>query len=184
MTLPRPLRARELKAQVNFVEIVTRFTALRRVGAQYVGCCPLHSERHPSFYVHPKKKIFYCFGCKAGGDVFSFIMQISACDFRQALETVAELTERVARASDPRSGARFGASEGAKPMSPPKAGGRYSQSLQDSRAQILAKLEATNRRLKVIAATNQAASAALATACEPARGEFPFIYQKPDNRHE
>jgi hypothetical protein len=181
MRRPRPFVAAEVKASANIVEIVSQYTPLRRAGKQYVGLCPFHSERHPSFYVHTEKKVFHCFGCGTGGDVFSFVMQILGCDFRRALEIVALHSEGVARASDPRSGSRFGAGEGAKPLRPPKAAVRHSQFPQNSRARILAELDAIDPRLQAIQTSNDAASAALATACEPLRGGPPFIYQKPDN---
>jgi hypothetical protein len=181
MRPPSRFIAAEIKARANFVEIVSQYTSLRRSRKQYVGCCPLHSDRHPSFFVHPEKKIFHCFGCNSGGDIFSFIMQIHNCDFRRALEIVALHSEGVALASDPRSGSRFGVGEGENPLRPPKAAVSYSQSSQNSRARILAELEATDRRIRKIQAANDAASARLATACEPLRGGPPFIYQKPDN---
>jgi DNA primase len=81
MSLPAPLRARELKAQANLVDIVSRYTSLRKTGKQYVGRCPLHSERDPSFYVHPEKKVFYRFSCGTGGDVFEFVMRADGCNF-------------------------------------------------------------------------------------------------------
>src|SRR5258708_2906339 len=115
MSVPKPFRSAEVKAHANIVGIASPYTSLRKVGNQYVGRCPFHSERHASFYVHPEKKLFYCFGCGAGGDVFAFVMRINDCDFRRALEIVAQFSEGVARASDPRSGLRFGASEGASP---------------------------------------------------------------------
>jgi CHC2 zinc finger len=165
--VPPPLDAHELKSCADLVEFVSQFTRLRRSGRQLVGLCPLHTERHPSFYVHPGKQVFYCFGCGAGGDVFAFIMRVHDCDFRRALEIVAACSDGIARASEPRSGSRFGASERAKPLSPPTADTRYSQSCQDSRARILAALDATDRRLRAIQSQNRATSAALATACEP-----------------
>jgi hypothetical protein len=181
MRLPRPFVPAEVKARAKFIEIVSQYTPLRRAGKQYVGRCPFHSERHPSFYIHAEKKVFHCFGCGASGDVFSFVMRIFSCDFRRSLEIIAQHSEGVAFASGPRSGSRFGEGEGAKPLRPPKAVGCNSQSLELSRTHILAKLETTNRRLHAIEATNSAGSAALATACEPARGRFPFTCQKPDN---
>lgn len=162
------LDARELKARADFLAIASRYTRLRHTGRQYVGLCPFHSERHPSFYVEPTRKIWKCFGCGAGGDLFAFIMLAENCDFVKALRMVAELLG-VARDSEPRSGSRFGASEGGLPLSLPKAGVRHSQFSQDSRARILAALEATNRGFRAIEVTNAAASAALATACEPDR---------------
>jgi hypothetical protein len=101
--------------------------------------------------------------------VFTFVMCATGCDFRRALEIVAEFSEGVARDSEPRSGSRFGASEGAKPLRPPKAGGLDSPFSRDSRARILAALDAAERRLRAIEATNRAASRALATPCEPER---------------
>jgi hypothetical protein len=166
---PTTLDARELKAHADFLAIASRYTRLRRTGRQYVGLCPFHSERHPSFHVEPTRKIWKCFGCGAGEDLFAFIMLAENCDFVKALRMVAELSG-VARDSEPRSGSRFGASEGGhRPLSLPKAGVRHSQFSQDSRARILAALEATNRRFRAIEVTNAAVSAALATACEPDR---------------
>ena len=184
MRVPKPFRADELKARANLLDIVSQFASLRRAGNQYVGLCPFHLETHPSFYIHPDKRVFYCFGCGAGGDVFAFVMRIFGCDFRHALESVAQFSDGVALASDPRSGSRHGVGEGAKPLGPPKAGSSDSQSLECSRARILADLDATNRRLLAIKETNRASSAVLSTACEPVRGGSPFIYQKPDNSSE
>ena len=162
--------ARNLRASVDLAAFVNQFTRLHRAGSQLVGLCPIHSERHPSFYVHPKKQVFYCFGCGVGGDLFAFVMRSAGCDFLRALQIVSEFSEQVARDSEPRSGSRFDAGVGAKPLSPAKRGAPHSQSIQESRAGILAALDATNRRLRAIEETNRAALAALATACEPARG--------------
>jgi hypothetical protein len=162
-----PLNARNLKSRTNLCAFVARFTALRRSGRQFVGLCPLHAERDPSFYVHPDKQVFYCFGCGAGGDVFTFVMRATGCDFYHALRAVSDFLEGVARTNKPRSGLWFGASEGASPPAAKRLV-TYSQSTEESRAHILAALDATNRRLRAIEATNRAASAALATACEPA----------------
>jgi len=169
------MRARDLKASVNLVAFVSQFTRLRQAGGELVGLCPIHSERHPSFYVHSQKQVFYCFGCGAGGDLFTFVMRVTGCDFRRALQIVAEFSERVARDSEPRGGSCFGAGVGAKPLSPARRGALHSQSMQESRARILEALEATNRRLRAIEETNRAASAALATACEPERGGSPLL---------
>ncbi len=171
----RPLDARQLKAHVDLAEFAARFIRLRRSGRQLIGCCPLHSERHPSFYVHPDRQVWFCFGCNRGGDLFDFVMCATGCDFRRALEIAAEFSERIARDSETRSGSRFGAGEGAQPLSAAKRRVPHSQFSSDSRAEILAALHATDRRLARIAATNAKASAALATACEPERGGFPLL---------
>jgi CHC2 zinc finger len=96
--LSQPLNARELKARVDLAAIAGQFTRLRTRGHQFVGLCPLHSERHPSFYVHPVKQCFKCFGCGAGGDLFEFIMRATGCDFLRALHIVAEFSSGVVRA--------------------------------------------------------------------------------------
>lgn len=175
----RPLDARDLKSRTDLTSVVRTFTDLRPAGGQFVGLCPIHWERRPSLFVHPVKQVFHCFGCGAGGDVFSFVMAVVGCSFRTSVEIVAEFCPGVARASEPRSGSRFGTSEGAAPQAA-KRPASYSQFKQQTLADVLSQLEATNRRLAAIEATNRAASQALATACEPDRSS-PFTCQKPDN---
>lgn len=80
--------ADRVKQRCDFFAIASRYTRLRRAGRQYVALCPFHCERHPSFYVEPNRKVFYCFGCDVGGDVFDFIMRAERCDFSRALELV------------------------------------------------------------------------------------------------
>jgi hypothetical protein len=166
---PRVLDARQLKARVDLVAFAGQFTRLKRVGRQFLGLCPLHKERHPSFFINPEKKVFHCFGCGAGGDVFVFVMRATGCDFRCALEIVADFTAGVASGSDPRSGPRLAASKGGEAPSAREAGALHSQSTQRPRARILVSLDAADRRLQAIHVTNRTASAALATACEPER---------------
>jgi DNA primase len=64
---------------------------LRRAGTQFVGLCPFHRERRASFYVHPEKQLFHCFGCGAGGDVFTFIQQIERVDFLTAAAILSQV---------------------------------------------------------------------------------------------
>lgn len=66
---------------VDIVEIVAESVVLKKAGKNYVGLCPFHSEKTPSFTVNPNKQIFYCFGCGAGGDVFSFVMKQAGMTF-------------------------------------------------------------------------------------------------------
>ncbi|GAC1434816.1 MAG: hypothetical protein NVSMB51_02940 [Solirubrobacteraceae bacterium] len=76
---------------VDMVDLVGSRTELRRAGADsFVGLCPFHDERSPSFSVKPSDKVFYCFGCQASGDVFSFVMQAEGLDFKGALELLAD----------------------------------------------------------------------------------------------
>ena len=76
---------------VDFVELVSARTDLRRAGpARYEGLCPFHEERTPSFGIDPTQKVYYCFGCQASGDVFTFVQESEGLDFRGALELLAE----------------------------------------------------------------------------------------------
>ena len=76
---------------VDFVELVSAHTELRRAGASsYQGVCPFHDDRSPSFGIDPAQKVYYCFGCQAAGDVFSFVQETEGVDFKGALELLAE----------------------------------------------------------------------------------------------
>src|ERR1700685_1288260 len=76
---------------VDFVELVSARTDLRRAGpARYEGLCPFHEERTPSFGIDPAQKVYYCFGCQASGDVFTFVQETEGVDFKGALELLAD----------------------------------------------------------------------------------------------
>ncbi len=76
---------------VDMVAVVSERTELRRSGAgEYVGRCPFHDERTPSFGVNTDAKVYYCFGCQASGDLFTFVMETEGLDFVRALETLAD----------------------------------------------------------------------------------------------
>ncbi len=76
---------------VDFEELVGARTELRRSGARRLsGLCPFHEERTPSFGIDPVEKLFHCFGCGVGGDVFSFVMETEGLDFGGALESLAD----------------------------------------------------------------------------------------------
>ena len=79
-----------VKSAADVVKIVGDYVKLRKAGANYVGLCPFHQEKTPSFAVHPTKQIFHCFGCGVGGDVFKFVMLIENMTFPEALRRVAE----------------------------------------------------------------------------------------------
>lgn len=81
----------EIRARVDIVEVISDYVPLRRAGKNFVGLCPFHQERTPSFTVSPDKQMFYCFGCQAGGDVFTFLMKREGWSFPEA---VAELARR------------------------------------------------------------------------------------------
>lgn len=80
----------EIKRQYDILNLVSQYVKLKRVGKNYVGLCPFHAEKTPSFTVNPEKQIFKCFGCGASGDVISFYMKIKGLDFRSALLELAE----------------------------------------------------------------------------------------------
>jgi DNA primase len=76
---------------VDMVSLVSARTELRRAGADsYFGLCPFHDERTASFHVRPDQKHYYCFGCQAAGDPFSFVMETEGLDFKAALESLAD----------------------------------------------------------------------------------------------
>ena len=81
---------REAVAAADMVEVVSARTSLRRAGARYVGRCPFHEERTPSFSVNPADKLYYCFGCGKGGDVITFVRETENLDFAGAVEWLAE----------------------------------------------------------------------------------------------
>jgi DNA primase len=79
-----------IRAAADIVEIVSAHTELRRRGARFLGLCPFHEERTPSFSVDANANLYYCFGCQAGGDVFSFLQEKEGLDFREAVEQLAD----------------------------------------------------------------------------------------------
>jgi DNA primase len=79
-----------VRSAADIVKIVGDSVKLRKAGANFVGLCPFHQEKTPSFAVHPVKQIFHCFGCGVGGDVFKFVMLIENLTFPEALQRVAE----------------------------------------------------------------------------------------------
>jgi DNA primase len=79
-----------VKAAIDMVELVGARTQLRRAGGRYTGRCPFHEERTPSFSVNPQDKLYYCFGCGAGGDAITFVRQTEQLDFSQAVEWLAD----------------------------------------------------------------------------------------------
>jgi DNA primase len=90
----------EIKQRVDVVELISRYTQLKRAGSIYKGLCPFHGERTPSFVVFPNSGTWHCFGaCGTGGDVISFVMRKENLDFREAVELLAkqagiEISER------------------------------------------------------------------------------------------
>jgi DNA primase len=82
--------ADRVKQQADIVRVIGEYVRLKKSGQNFTGLCPFHSEKTPSFAVHPVKQIYHCFGCGAGGDVFKFVMEMERCEFPEAIRTVAE----------------------------------------------------------------------------------------------
>ena len=81
----------DVKAAADIVDVVSARTSLRRASsARYTGRCPFHEERTPSFSVDPVGKLYYCFGCGAGGDVIKFVRETENLDFAEAIEWLAD----------------------------------------------------------------------------------------------
>lgn len=79
----------EIKNSADIVDIISEVVLLKRAGKNYLGLCPFHSEKDPSFTVSPEKQIFYCFGCTVGGNVFSFLMKYQNISFPDAARMLA-----------------------------------------------------------------------------------------------
>ncbi len=81
-----------LKSSIDIVKVIGEYVRLRRAGAgpRYVGLCPFHTEKTPSFSVHQSHQFYKCFGCGAGGDALKFIMEIERISFQEALKLLAD----------------------------------------------------------------------------------------------
>jgi DNA primase len=80
----------ELLGRVDIVEVVDRHVKLKRAGANYVACCPFHSEKTPSFTVSPTKQFYHCFGCGAHGTAIGFLMEHGGLGFVEAVKELAQ----------------------------------------------------------------------------------------------
>ena len=79
----------EVRNSCDIVEIISEYVDLKKTGKNFVGKCPFHNEKTPSFTVAPEKQMFYCFGCKTGGNVYTFIMKKENLSFPEAIEFLA-----------------------------------------------------------------------------------------------
>ncbi len=92
----------EVKARADIVQVVSRYVNLKKSSANFVGLCPFHGEKTPSFNVNPALGIYKCFGCGVTGDVIKFIQEIEHIEFPQALEKLAdEFGVKLHKADDP-----------------------------------------------------------------------------------
>ena len=80
----------EIRMKNDIVDVVSGYVKLQKKGSSYFGLCPFHNEKSPSFSVSPGKQIYYCFGCGAGGNVISFVMQYENYTFQEAVKFLAQ----------------------------------------------------------------------------------------------
>ena len=75
----------EVRTRNDIVDVISGYVKLQKKGANYFGLCPFHNEKSPSFSVSPQKQMYYCFGCGAGGNAITFIMEYENYTFPEAL---------------------------------------------------------------------------------------------------
>lgn len=80
----------EVRMKNNIVDVISGYVKLQKKGANYFGLCPFHNEKSPSFSVSPGKQMYYCFGCGAGGNVLTFVMEYENYTFQEALQSLAD----------------------------------------------------------------------------------------------
>ncbi|SDH48264.1 DNA primase [Alteribacillus persepolensis] len=80
----------EIRQSLDIVDIISEYMQLKKQGKHYTGLCPFHGEKTPSFSVTPDKQLYHCFGCGAGGNVFTFVMEMESITFVEAASTLAK----------------------------------------------------------------------------------------------
>ena len=83
-------KVEEVRAASDIVDVVSDYVRLKKRGSKFVGLCPFHNEKTPSFNVDPNEHLFYCFGCQKGGDTFSFVRDVEHVSFPEAVRMLAE----------------------------------------------------------------------------------------------
>lgn len=81
----------EIKKAINIVDFIGRYVNLQKAGSSYRGLCPFHNDNDPSFYVHPQRGFYHCFGCGEKGDLISFYQKIESISFSEAIRRLADL---------------------------------------------------------------------------------------------
>lgn len=84
-----------IREYLDIVEYIGERVNLSHRGKNFIGICPFHSEKTPSFSVSPEKKMFYCFGCGKGGDIINFVMEYDGVDFETAVEILDSRDKKV-----------------------------------------------------------------------------------------
>jgi len=86
------IKVEEVKNRASIVDLVSEYVTLKKAGRNFVGLCPFHKEKTPSFTVTPDRQMFYCFGCGEGGGVFTFLMKIGQMTYPEAVRHLAKKT--------------------------------------------------------------------------------------------
>ena len=79
----------EIRSAANIVDVISEYVQLRKRGKNFIGLCPFHNEKTPSFTVSEDKQIYHCFGCHSGGNVFKFIMEYEKISFIESVQEMA-----------------------------------------------------------------------------------------------
>ena len=83
-------KIQEVRESTHIIDVVSQYVSLKQRGKSFVGLCPFHQEKTPSFTVDPARGFYHCFGCGAGGDAFSFVMKMEKIGFLEAVKSLAE----------------------------------------------------------------------------------------------
>ena len=99
----------QVRTANDIVDVIGQSVSLRRAGSNYMGLCPFHNEKTPSFSVSRQKQMYYCFGCHKGGNVLTFVEEYNNMDFTEAMQYLADragirLPEKSGEPGDRRSG--------------------------------------------------------------------------------
>ena len=81
----------EIRNSSDIVDAISGYVQLRKRGKNFIGLCPFHHEKTPSFTVSPDKQIYHCFGCHAGGNIFKFLMDYKNISFVESVQEIADL---------------------------------------------------------------------------------------------
>ena len=80
----------EIRQRNDIVDVISSYIKLKKTGSNYVGLCPFHNEKSPSFSVSPNRQMYHCFGCGVGGNVITFVMEYENFNFVEAVKYLAD----------------------------------------------------------------------------------------------
>src|SRR5689334_19463438 len=82
----------QIREKIDLVSFIGEYIAVKKAGRNFNALCPFHGEKSPSFIISPERQLWHCFGCGAGGDVYTFLMQYEHMEFPEALRFLAKRT--------------------------------------------------------------------------------------------